>query len=54
MESPTRRELAKNIRRVLRKMSRRLPLTPANSSLIDLINHADTLAQQLEAQDGQR
>lgn len=44
-------ELADNLRRVFKKMH--LELESGNdehSNMIDLINHADTLAQQIESQ----
>lgn len=44
-------EIATNIRRVLKKMARLVePCNDANSEMIDLINHADTLAQQIESE----
>lgn len=40
--------LAESIRRCLKKAHRIVPANDANSELIDLINHMDGLAQQIE------
>ena len=37
-----------NLRRIFVKMHRLLDLREEDSALIDLVNHADTLAQQLQ------
>ena len=37
-----------NLRRIFVKMHRLLDLRKEDSELIDLVNHADTLAQQLQ------
>ena len=43
-------ELARNIRRNMKQMHRLLtPGDDRDSSLIDLVNHVDALAQQIEA-----
>jgi len=38
----------KNLRRVFIKMHRNLDLTESNSDMIDLVNHADTLAEEIQ------
>ena len=48
MDALARIAIAENIRRVLNKMMREMELRSEDSNLIDLINHADTLTQQLE------
>ena len=42
--------LANNIRRVFKKMAREVPLDDEHSTLVDLINHGDSLAQQIETE----
>ena len=41
--------LVDNLRRVFVKMHRNLELNERDSSLIDLVNHADTLAQNIQS-----
>ena len=40
--------LIENIRRVLNKINRNLKLEERDSELIDLVNHADTLAEEIQ------
>jgi len=50
-EGTATQETAKNIRRNLKKMSGLLEVgNDKDSQLIDLVNHIDTLAQQLEGE----
>ena len=40
--------LIENIRKVLNKINRNLKLEERDSDLIDLVNHADTLAEEIQ------
>ncbi len=47
--TPCNSELAANLRRIFTKMHRELePGNDSHSAMIDLVNHADAIAQQIE------
>ena len=51
--NPTIAELSDNLQRVFKKMHRELePGNDSDSNLIDLVNHAETLVQQIETELG--
>lgn len=45
--------LTQSIRRVLNKINNKLKLEERDSDLIDLVNHADTLAQNIQTELGE-